>query len=132
MTPPSKIKPTATLWPDASRSPSENADHLRAGMIRPATPLPWRVASNISDTRVAGADGIGVANTGGVSPRREDHAECGANAAYIVAAANAYPRLVEALKALVEAEEIYGDQESVALNEVWLPAAALLRDLGEL
>ena len=98
--------------------------------MKPATPLPWRVASNISDTRVAGSDGIGVANTGGVSPRREDHAECGANAAYIVAAANAYPRLVEALRDVQQhLDARYAD---TGLDVIRQQNAALLRDLGEL
>ena len=89
--------------------------------MKPATALPWR-------TREQWPEGVSVqSDLGPVAKRIKPE-----DAAYIVAAANAYPRLVQALKALVEAEEIYGDQESVALNEVWLPAAVLLRDLGEL
>ena len=101
--------------------------------MNPATPLPWRVASNISDTRIAGSDGIGVANTGGVSPRREDHAECGANAAYIVRAANAYPRLVAALKeAAQRGRQVCDAVDGVQWEHEVRGHEALLRDLGEL
>ena len=100
--------------------------------MKPATPLPWRVASNISDTRVAGADGIGVANTGGVSPRREDHAECGANAAYIVAAANAYPRLVAALSDSLAYIDYVANNGNADADELAKTVRDLLRVLGEL
>ena len=93
--------------------------------MKPATPLPWRA----NQCGIYDARGSLVACTGDDDGSPQEQIDM---AAYIARSANAYPRLVQALKALVEAEEIYGDQESVALNEVWLPAAVLLRDLGEL
>ena len=100
------------------------------GTMKPATPLPWIANGDEDHDFIIGGNPqeiLADCSIGRVRPIEDK-----TNAAYIVAAANAYPRLVQALKALVEAEEIYGDQESVALNAVWLPAAALLRDLGEL
>ena len=101
--------------------------------IKPATPLPWAHEQiGVSD---AGPNGVDVFDIGPV-----DHEGCmrvrvatvaDEDAAYIVHAANAYPKLVEALRSLVKAEEEYGDQGNVAINEAWMPAAALLRELGE-
>ena len=51
------------------------------------------------------------------------HAECYGTIGKLLAER---AELVEALQALVTAEEDYGDQSNVAVNEAWEPARALL------
>ncbi len=43
----------------------------------------------------------------------------------------AYPELVAALRALMRAEEAYGDENNVAVNHEWLRAKETLAKLGE-
>jgi hypothetical protein len=86
--------------------------------VVPGTPLPWRVSpAKASEVQQAsGVWSIGTMGTDGA-----------ANAAYIAHCANAYPRLVEALK------EAKADlAESDALQAAYFNADALLRELGEL
>ena len=91
---------------------------------KPATPLPWKVAA-VGDLRIihGGNPHARIATWRGKVVN--------ADPAYIAHAANAYPRLVAALRDLVKAEEEYGDQDNAAVNEAWAPAQALLRELGE-
>ena len=58
------------------------------------TPGPWSIADTVSDYRISGPDGIGVARTDGISPRRNNCEENAANARLIAAA----PDLLEAAK----------------------------------
>ena len=90
---------------------------LKGGAMKPATPLPWKVDENnelppavIEDTE----DGIGVCE--------EMNAQ---DAAYIVAACNAYPKLVAALREIANLPD--GDFYDCPLGKVRL----LLRSLGE-
>lgn len=110
--------------------------------MKPATALPWTLGE-YSD--IAGHDCM----TGGMKagPAALDGSDYGqracqainaetlaaltADAAYIVHACNHYPELVAALRALVKAEEDYGDASNAAINEAWEPARALLAKLGE-
>ena len=86
----------------------------------PATPLPWRVspARPAEVQQQSGTYSIGLMGMDGA-----------ANAAYIAHAANAYPRLVDALRGLIALDVVLGrefyDRQTVA------DARALLRELGE-
>lgn len=85
--------------------------------IRPATPLPWEVDE---EATICGNNSA-VAFT-----RRRESAYMDEDAAYIAHAANAYPKLVEALRALhKEAGDFYGTTKNMR------KARALLRQLGE-
>ena len=96
--------------------------------MTPATPLPWEelpaARSNLVHIE-AGDDGLHAAVCSIPKSREQD-------AAYIVHACNTYPRLVEALRLLVKAEDEYGDGSNVAVNEALEPAERLLRELGEI
>lgn len=46
-------------------------------------------------------------------------------------AANAYPKLVEALRELNQSVDTYAEAGNVALNEAWIKARDFLRELGE-
>ena len=102
---------------------------------QPATALPWRtVASYQPQTRkeemspyVLGADGENVAAS---ALRGVD------DAAYIAHAANAYPKLVEVLRACIRADNLRaferGQREPEFQHSADHPARAILRDLGEI
>ena len=84
----------------------------------PATPLPW-----IADThRINDCNGQNIARADNQFGDNIDHVQ---DAAYIVHAANAYPRLVEALR-LCLATDGHG-----LSTKGELPARALLREFGE-
>ncbi len=91
---------------------------------KPATPLPWTVehgnhviGGNQERSRVA-VGSLSVA----------EYRVADQNAAYIAHAANAYPRLVEALRELAEAS---GRGIEACVNAE-ARAESLLRELGEL
>jgi hypothetical protein len=92
----------------------------------PATPLPWISADCYVEAKAALA-GRGIAGVGVIAEtRNEDSPQADdANASYIAHAANAYPKLVEALRAVL-AKDGHGLRTTGEL-----PARALLRELGE-
>ena len=104
----------------------------QGGQMKPATPLPYKTSSG---GPVYGSDGSVMAvNTACVASRsrivatvvnRRDSTICAQqDAIYIAHCCNAYPRLVEALRAYVDRAHGRDIPQDVA-------AAALLRDLGE-
>lgn len=101
------------------------------------TPTPWRIATFTNDCRVSGQDGIGIAVTNGVSPRRDNYAENKANSALIVRAVNAHDELVAALVQAIESEGfgISGPTDHRAAEDgepVWVcNARAALAKAGE-
>ena len=84
------------------------------------TPLPWHVEGGLRCTVVAHKHNYVIASDVATD-----------NAAYIVRACNAYPKMVAALRGLVKAEEAYGDESNVAVNHEWLRARDCLREIGE-
>lgn len=91
---------------------------------QPATPLPWHVGLRQAEQIVYDAKGWAVANAT-VYHGESDLAETKANARYIVHACNAYPRLVEALRAWLPKDAAEDGTQDAAMR-------ALLRELGEL
>ena len=100
--------------------------------IKPATPLPWNSSAPMAMDRdmqraitIAASNPIvGVAvmiEFGGPPSKAFD------DAAYIVHAANAYPRLVQALRSVHEAEEGIGETD----RPHFVALRVLLRELGE-
>lgn len=91
----------------------------------PATPLPWRRApqSRGAHRLLAGDKLVGEAS----------HYNEGAyeNAAYIAHTANAYPRLVEALRGMVDVADTLGGNAPEILWRQAEASRALLRELGE-
>ena len=99
---------------------------------KPATPLPWENTrrddgkGNWSTNDIGQAVNLGgfiVARTIGHGARQWD------DSAYIVHAANAYPRLVEALRDALSALVCEGHHEGVSRPVT--DGRALLRELGE-
>lgn len=93
---------------------------------KPATPLPWHVGG-IKPTRypsypIVSAHGPVIADVS-ISARGGSNVD----AAYIVTACNAHPKLVAALKALHDAEEGIGETD----RPHFVAIRALLRELGE-
>ena len=102
---------------------------------KPATPLPWHVGMKQAEQIVYDATGWAVANAT-VYHGKAELPETKANAAYIVAAANAYPRLVEALRGTLGKLAAYidtqGDPQYIyAAEKHHDDVLALLRELGE-
>lgn len=87
--------------------------------MKPATPLPWVYPRSTFPFEIFGVNATNqkLVDVGNIWDADD--------AAYVFHAANAYPRLVEALKARVGAT---GETEEQALGH----ALALLRELGEL
>jgi len=89
----------------------------------PATPLPWHFGSAVNpviwgaNSRVCYADFHPLYN--------ED-------AAYIVAACNAYPRLIAALETVAALSDSDGITTGKPLSNAIDQASTLLRELGEL
>lgn len=85
--------------------------------LTPASPLPWHTGGPAPVVCVGSGDPIAVMLLGGkgfyAEPMRHQ------NAAYIVRAANAFPELLAALKAIVKADEA----KSVAAIVEAMPAA---------
>lgn len=105
---------------------------LAAGVVAIPASLPWRVREEYGGAQVIDASPVGagdpdkkpIANVWyrGIWPLEEVHQQ----AAYISHAANAYPKLVEALRKLVDIEG------PLPGNAAWgAEVIALLRDLGE-
>lgn len=100
---------------------------------KPATPLPWRVIEARGSRPAIFING--PLKDGSPGPNSHSIAKLynlmgwQDDAAYIVLACNAYPRLVDALEKLVMAEEEYGDDQNAAINEAWAPARMLLESL---
>lgn len=93
--------------------------------MKPATPLPWKVSGlgYLSDGKKV------LARTESAPTQYQQRIDlCMEDAAYIAHAANAYPRLVEALRQMVGAMH----QMDKGHHGDVLAAAALLRELGEL
>lgn len=98
-----------------------------AQTIKPATSLPWALMDRASDGEYL----AGITNMIGKSDplyHAEAHATIDADAAqdaaYIVHACNSYPRLVDALRRVLDSGEINNDAAS------YLDGRALLREIG--
>ena len=87
---------------------------------KPATPLPWTIETDA----MYGAKVLGPTINGA----QDILSQSGANAAYIVAACNAYPELVAALRHLVNMAMTRDDQ---AREDALCTSRALLAKLGE-
>ena len=97
--------------------------------MKPATALPWcTMPAQHGGKLIRGFDCTDVARIGLDINHGERTIE--ENARYIVHAANAYSKLVEALRALTEAEKHRRVDEDAVYN-AQNNAAALLRELGE-
>lgn len=90
----------------------------------PATPLPWHMGVKQAERIVYDASGWAVANAT-TYHGQADKEETKANAAYIAHAANAYPKLVDALRLA----SLWVDAE--AAKEQREDFAAILSELGE-
>ena len=89
---------------------------------RPATPLPWTF-------RESGPTAYGVLGSVHIPRERSAKHNTRDDAAYIVHAANSYPRLVEALDAILNLDAKPMDHS--LKEKIVLDARALLRSLGE-
>ena len=92
----------------------------------PATSLPLVIVRNVRDTtrdamRIDDASGMSVAH---IDIRKGDYAVAQQFGRYIVHAANAYPKLVEALRLIVN--DAHTGHSAVSQD-----ASAILRELGE-
>ena len=95
--------------------------------MKPSTPLPWAV----NRCGIYDGDGGLLSATGDDDTAPEDQL---ANAAYIVHACNAYPRLVEALRNGIEdsCPPLPKNHRALSDGPKWVvEARALLRELGE-
>ena len=100
--------------------------------MKPATALPWESRKGTTGYAIAqqGAANGFAYTMGGNSVEGLKRAKSGASAldaAYIVHAANAYPRLVQALRSVHEAEEGIGETD----RPHFVALRVLLRELGE-
>lgn len=94
--------------------------------MKPATPLPWKFAAAVQNN---GPNYFVVGTGRWGEPSAADCAR-EADAAYVAHAANAYPRLVEVLRAL--ADSSHGGMSAARfLDDAGMYARALLRELGE-
>jgi len=90
----------------------------------PATPLPFSVDEQRYQIRIVGSKrNKTIAMTGRIDDETRQQS------AYIAHAANAYPRLVEALRDMLAAEELV--RADKAVEKAWGAAYDLLRELGE-
>ncbi|MGH8758102.1 MAG: hypothetical protein ACREVW_01080 [Burkholderiales bacterium] len=99
--------------------------------MKPATPLPWTIS----------VDTCAKCRENGTVEVNIDQVPCGyhaqfsgrEDAAYIVAACNAYPQLVAALRRLMEQAPRVSSSNPEASGKVaaWESARALLHSLGE-
>jgi hypothetical protein len=93
---------------------------------KPATALPWQKESPMQGIRGGeGSQHIYTAHASGNYKTREQ------DAAYIVHAANAYPKLVEALRHAIKEADGYCDDEHGHPANTLDAERALLRELGE-
>ena len=95
--------------------------NLKAKQAAPATPLPWRSKADFISVRVIAAHGAQVAGT---VPLAE------LDAAYIVAACNAFPELVAALRNSLEVVDYVANNGNAGCDELARQIRALLRKLG--
>lgn len=106
--------------------------------MKPATALPWTVTpdpeAHDGEMDIVSAQGCPasehwfIASTYGIDDEGDDSRR---NAAYIAHAANAYPKLVEALRvAIKEADGWFDDSRGGPCEDVD-SCRALLRELGE-
>ena len=100
---------------------------------KPATPLPWSISPDGRKWIYCDAtkDHIFLGNA--VTKTDGDDEIAVPNAAYIAHAANAYPKLVAALREYVNVVESVNNPNSfgVEVRDAGAPARALLRSLGE-
>ena len=92
---------------------------------KPATPLPWKYNKAVTIHAVSGARRVVC---------KETHEEAQYDLPYLTHAANAYPRLVEALR---DADQLWAldesERELTGFDKSWNDKRrALLRELGEL
>lgn len=90
----------------------------------PATPLPWKTDENDELPPAVIRDneyGDGIAEVQGEQN----------DADYIAHAANAYPKLVEALRVIADRPPADDGEHAAEVNWIVATAAALLRELGE-
>ena len=99
-------------------------------MKAPATALPWHLGLKQAEQIVYDSKGWAVANAT-VYHGKADLAETKANAAYISHAANAYPQLVSALRAISGASPLETDSFVCDFDTLQSMARAALRELGE-
>jgi hypothetical protein len=102
----------------------------------PATPLPWTFRPDDAETNPYWRGASIWTATGACIARLElPNAQGGGaqNGAYMFHAANAYPKLVEALRALMKMYESIPVDETgrLGMRQEWHDARALLRELGE-
>ena len=102
--------------------------------LKPATPLPWFNDDEIIMPSLESApfddSAYDRSAQAWVADCRNGNGK--ANARYIIAACNAYPRLVAALQATVELGQLCADNCADRVRDVDFDnARALLRDLGE-
>jgi hypothetical protein len=100
--------------------------------MKPSTPLPWREFQGEESWDIIGANGDHIAC---MEPHEEERtAEQSADAPYIAHAANAYPKLVEALRenigVFAQLTAAYPAQNGM-VNKRLDALHALLRALGE-
>lgn len=112
-------------------SPTASADSVPPATVTPANPLPWHVSQRNASDDPESVCGIGCAEGwivadlwGSCVPRESegDHFDTNLahqNARYIVTACNAFPALVEALRAVVDADA----RKSLADIVAAMPAA---------
>ena len=92
--------------------------------MKPATPLPWSIATAAHHVQLSAVSSGSALRTVEVLGFDRDANE--KDTAYLAHAANAYPKLVEALRQAIAADP------SQAKGDGHLsPAVALLRELGE-
>ncbi len=101
-----------------------NLEDPMATNMKPATPLPWRVTAVEPDRYPAYPIKSGSRLVALVHIRASGKAD--ADADYIAKACNAYPKLVEALRTLIDA-----DREGELCNDQFAAAIDILRELGE-
>jgi hypothetical protein len=95
----------------------------------PATPLPWRVGA-VTPARFPAYPIVGDVIVADVSIRARGGSD--KDAAYIAHAANAYPKLVEALRSGIMSLEAFVAIDRIPANNAGLrDMRALLRELGE-
>ena len=102
--------------------------------VKPATPLPWtHSGAAIRCPGYPQANGsFTLACTGDDETPHNDAQAQKSDAAYIVAACNAYPKLVEALRATVQTADEFAQEHQLAGESACITVArALLRELGE-
>ena len=127
------MKSTTSVPTLDSRSPDVGTD--AGARVKPATPLPWGAGKRVPTcvfTEAYGFNSAGLA----AGPLTADCGEREAskyNALYIAHTANAYPKLVAALRAVEQLmHDGVGRPPMEVLGEVQAVVFPALRELGEL